>query len=110
MTIFPTSISDQHLTAAPCDCMARATHPGQAHFAGTSLQPRTCRECLYWDFSQGDAQAYFTKRGRHRGRIRPARCKKFRALTGTDGPEIPDDAVGCRHFRQADKVPPRFAK
>jgi hypothetical protein len=102
MTVLP----DDHLTTAPIDRVARETFPGQAHFAGTGPSFTTCRECAFWD----NRRDYHSKRGKNRGLIKPARCRKFRALTGTNGAKIPDDAPACRHFEQANPIPPRFVR
>jgi hypothetical protein len=93
------------LTSVPCDHMARATHAGMAHFAGSGPKFKTCRECRFWAHDQHD---YYAKQGKHHGLIRPARCRKYRALTNADGARVPDDAAACRHFEQADPVPARF--
>ncbi|WP_315749581.1 MULTISPECIES: hypothetical protein [unclassified Bradyrhizobium] len=104
MTLFKQSISD-YLTAAPPDQIARATHPGMAHFAGSGPALKTCRDCRFWEHDHD----YYSRRSKHHGRIRPARCRKFRQLTNEVGAPIPDDAAACRHFEEADAVPARFA-
>jgi hypothetical protein len=104
MTLFKQAISD-HLTAAPLDQIARATHPGMAHFAGSGPELKTCRDCKFWEH---DRHNYYAKRGKHHGRARPATCRKFRQLTNAAGTAIPDDAAACRYFEQADPVPARF--
>jgi hypothetical protein len=93
------------LTTAPFDRVARETHPGMAHFAGTGPQQKTCRECSFWDHGENDYRAS----GNYRGLIKPARCRKFRALMNVDGARIPDETAACRHFNQASPVPARFA-
>jgi hypothetical protein len=92
------------LTAAPFDRVARATYPGMAHFAGSGPPQKTCRECSFWDHGHHDYRAA----GKQRGLIKPARCRKFRALMNAVGAKIPDDAAACRHFDQADPVPAQF--
>jgi hypothetical protein len=92
------------LTRAPCDGMARETYPGMAHFAGTGPKSATCRQCEHWDHGH----SYYARRGKFGGLIKPARCRKFRALTNADGGRVPGDSAACRHFEQADPVPARF--
>jgi hypothetical protein len=107
MTLFKESLSD-HLTAGPHDRIARDTCPGQAHFAGTGPQFKTCRECAHWD--HGGPHDYYSRRAKFGGLIKSARCRKYRALTNTDGDKVPDDARACKHFSHAAIVPARFAK
>lgn len=107
MTLFKELLSD-HLTAGPHDRAARDTFPGQAHFAGTGPQLKTCRECAYWDHA--GLHHYHSKRGMFGGAIKPARCRKFQELTGSAGDKVPDDAVACKHFSPATVVPNRFAR
>jgi hypothetical protein len=104
MSLFKAALSE-HMTPAPTDKAARATHPGQAHFAGSGPQDRTCHECLFWGHGKHD---YHSRSGKYHGLIKPAPCMKFRMLTRKMGDKVPDDAPACRHFQQADTVPPRF--
>lgn len=104
MSLFTKDIQE-HLAPAPFDRAARITHPGMAHFAGSGPALKTCRECEFWGGPQPD---YRSKNGKWRGLIKPARCRKYRALTGAIGDEIPDDAAACRHFEESEKIPPRF--
>ena len=106
MTLFTQSIQD-HLTAGPVDTLARATHPGMAHFAGTGPALKTCRECLFWNHKLYD---YRAKGGKHRGLILPADCKKYRQMTQQVGAKIPDDAAACKYFDENTSPPARFAK
>lgn len=105
MTIFKDVISD-HLTSAPHDAMARATHPGMAHFAGSGPKGKSCRECIFWAHKTHD---YRSKGGKYRGLIEPATCNKYRQLARNEGSKIPDDAASCKYFEQNDPVPPRYA-
>jgi len=73
---------------------------------GTGPIGATCRGCFHWDHGR----EYHPKRGKFGGLIKPARCRKFRALTGAAGDKIPDDAAACRHYLEAAIVPPRFEK
>lgn len=106
MTIFKDALQDK-LTPAPFDTMARATHPGMAHFAGTGPHGSTCRECIFWNHQTHD---YRSKNGKHRGVIMPAICKKYRALMHYEGPKIPDEAQACKYFEANPEPPARFAK
>jgi hypothetical protein len=106
MTLFRDAISG-HLTSGPCDRMARATHPGMAHFAGTGPQFKTCRDCAHWDHGPQD---YHPKRGKFGGLIKPAPCRKYRAVANINGDKVPDDAAACKHFSPAAIVPERFAR
>jgi hypothetical protein len=105
MTVFKEPLS-HHLTAGPNDGLAHSTWPGQAHWGGSGPQNMTCRHCEHWAHGNN----YHSKRGRYGGLLKPARCRKFRALTLTDGDPVPDDAAACRHFSAATVVPDRFAK
>jgi hypothetical protein len=106
MSLFKDAISD-HLTEAPHDRAARATHPGMAHFAGTGPHGKTCRECSFWAHTQYD---YRSKNGKYAGEIKPASCKKFRALMHEEGPQIPHMAAACKYFEQNEAVPGIFQK
>jgi len=107
MTLFSNSMQ-AHLTPGPFDRMAKDTFPGQAHFAGTGPELKTCRECAHWDHA--GAHDYRSKRGMFSGLIQPARCRQFKELTGTHGDKVPDDAAACKHFSQATVVPNRFVR
>lgn len=106
MSLFKESIQD-HLTTSPVDALARASHPGMAHFARTGPVNTTCRECIFWDHGPHD---YRAKGGKYRGLIEPARCKKYQQITARPGDKVPDDAPACRYFEQNEAAPPRFAK
>ena len=104
MSLFKDHVSD-HLTESPFDSAARATHPGMAHFAGSGPQFKTCRECIFWAHEQFD---YRSKNGKYSGLIKPARCKKYRALMHEEGGQIPDDARACKYFEQNATPPARY--
>lgn len=106
MTLFKDSLSD-HLTASPVDTLARISHPGMAHFAGTGPHGKTCRECLFWKHGPHD---YRAKNGKYRGLIEPATCGKYRAITLNEGAKIPDDATACKYFDENSEPPTRFVK
>jgi hypothetical protein len=107
MTLFKEPIQ-AHLTGAPFDRIARSTFSGQAHFAGTGPKFKTCRDCAHW--GHAGAQDYHPKRGKFGGLIKPARCRKYQALTNHIGDKVPDDAAACKHFEEAAVVPERFAR
>lgn len=106
MTLFKDGLSD-HLTASPVDALARASHPGMAHFAGTGPYGKTCRECLFFNHGPHD---YRAKGGKYRGLIEPATCGKYRAITLNVGAKIPDDADACKYFDENPGPPLRFVK
>ena len=86
---------------------ARMTQPGQAHFAGTGPANMTCRQCEHWDHKSYE---YRSKSGKFRGLIKPACCRKFKALTGMSGAPVPDDAPACKYFEWNLAHPRRFAR
>jgi hypothetical protein len=107
MTLFKQDIQE-HLTAPNPEQtrQARASHPGMAHFAGTGPRGMTCRQCAHWEHYKGD---YHSVNGKHHGLIKPARCRKYRAITNQRGAMVPDDAEACRHFEHTtNEVPARF--
>ncbi len=106
MSLFKESIQE-HLTPAPIDVLARISHPGMAHFAGTGPRGSTCRECVFWAHGPHD---YRAKNGKWRGLIEAATCKKYRQITMQTGGKIPDDAAACKYFDQNATPPERFAK
>jgi hypothetical protein len=106
VTLFNQSIQD-HLTAGPIDTLARASHPGMAHFAGTGPRLKTCRECAFWAHKPYD---YRAKNGKFRGLILPATCNKYRQMTQQVGDKIPDDAAACKYFEENPSPPARFTK
>lgn len=106
MTLFNQSIQD-HLTAGPIDTLARASHPGMAHFAGTGPHGKTCRECKLWHHVLYD---YRAKNGKHRGLILPAWCEKYKQITQNIGDKIPDDAAACKYFEENPQPPARYSK
>lgn len=106
VTIFKNSIQD-HLTSGPVDTLARATHPGMAHFAGTGPALKTCRECIFWNHRLYD---YRAKNGKWRGLILPADCNKYRQMTQRAGEKIPDYAAACKYFEENPTIPARYAK
>lgn len=76
----------------------RDTHPGQAFWAGTGPQGKTCRACMHWA-----CDGYLISSGL----LKTARCIKYRALMhGADGCSIPHYAKACKYFEETDTVPP----
>jgi len=106
LSIFRNVISD-HLTESPTNRLARATHPGMAHFAGTGPGGKTCRECIFWSHGPHD---YRSKNGKYRGLIEPAICKKFQQMMRVQGEKIPDEAMACKYFEENPVIPTRFSK
>lgn len=106
MTLFKGTISD-FLTSSPFDAAARQTHPGQAHFAGSGPAGKTCRECIFYGHTKG---GYYASRGKWRGLILPAPCKKYRQMTQETGPNVPDSAMACKYFEENTAPPSKYAK
>jgi len=77
----------------------RWTHSGQAFWAGTGPAGATCGDCIFWGYSQvirsADGNAVGTKKS--------CGCAKFHQLTGKHGPAIPDSALACKYFENADQ-------
>lgn len=88
----------------------RSTVPGMAHWSGSGPTGKTCRECAFWT-GCGLHSGYYAKGGKHRGRIKPRSCQKYRDLMqGNVGPSIEADTKSCRYFSLAEKVPEPFDK
>jgi hypothetical protein len=72
----------------------RATYPGQAHWAGSGPNGKTCGECCYLGyFKQRRNASGDTIRSEHTGG-----CRRYFELTGEHGPVVPTTAGACRHF------------
>ena len=86
-----------HLTHAygALELNIRKTYAGQAHFAATGPEGKTCRLCKYW-ISEGYAAS---------GILKSARCMKYRELTGKSGERFPHSALACKYFIENDKPP-----
>jgi hypothetical protein len=107
MTLYRDHISGKLTRPDPAlDAAARVTFPGQAHFACTGPQGRTCRECLNWQHGAWD---YHSKIGKHHGLIKPATCAKYQMITQKVGAKIPDDAGACKYFEFNKETPKRYA-
>lgn len=79
-----------------CDFDARIkrTHLGQAHFAGTGPEGKTCRECVH--FSSG---GYFSKSDRERAKtLKPGLCTA--PMPGKARRKFPHTALSCSLFEQ----------
>lgn len=112
MTLLTSPIQD-YLTAAPFDHMARRTHPGMAHFAGTGPAGATCRECVFFgaSFNTAGRFNYSSKTGGKGGQIKPHPCEKFRQMmNGKVGNGVPEDASACKYFDRNANPPLRFSK
>ena len=109
MTLFKDPLSDKLTQPDPTlTRQARATYPGQAHFAGTYGDSNmTCRQCLHWEHH---AYEYHSKNGKYHGLIKPAPCRKYRAITGKVGAAVPDNAEACKYFEWNVAHPRRFAQ
>lgn len=102
---------DHRLTRDPTSDRAAATHAGQAHFAGTGPQGRTCRECKFWiTVSAGVSHAYYAGAARHGRTLKPHPCKLFRKFTGKPGTPVPYNAGACKYFEPSDNPPPIYPK
>ena len=82
--------------------MIAATHSGMAHWSGSGPEFKTCRECTFFDHGN----SYYSKTGMRGGGLKPAKCKKYRAMTSQSGDNIPHATRACKYFEQADTVPP----
>lgn len=74
------------------------THHGQAHFATTGPEGRTCRECRWWAHLKQKWHPY-------NGALRDSRCIKFKRLTGRRGKPVPHYAASCSHFQEGEHIP-----
>lgn len=73
------------------------THSGQAHWAYTGPEGKTCRECRSWSCSPIYRRDEF-------GALKPRQCRKYRGLMGgVSGKGIPHDAISCKYFVAAGK-------
>jgi hypothetical protein len=99
-----TDVISEHLTK-PNPVLASqiaATPSGMAHWAGSGPDLKTCRECVFFDHGN----SYYSKTGMRGGGLKPAKCKKYRAMTQQNGGNIPHETRACKYFEQSDKVPP----
>lgn len=97
-----------HLTE-PNPVLAKAvkeTPSGMAFWSGTGPEHKTCRECAFFDHQK----SYYAKKGMGGGMLKPAKCKKYTAMTRQSGGNIPFSTRACKYFEQADVVPPVTSK
>jgi len=90
-------IGDPNLT--DCSIQQNATVPGMAYFAYTGPIGKQCGDCAFRRYQR-----------QRRGQFDPSTntwghkvysyggCRKFRELTGRDGPEIARDLPSCKYF------------
>ena len=93
-----TNISkEQHLTAGYDPELARQiglTHSGQAYFADTGPFGAVCGKCVFLTYQRA-IRDQFGNAVRTR---RAPGCRKFRDLTGRDGPAVPKKTHACKYF------------
>jgi hypothetical protein len=78
----------------------RATHSGQAHWAGSGPSGKTCGDCCCLGyFKQRRNASGDNIRSEHTGG-----CRRYFELTGHHGPVVPANAGACRHFEQPTEV------
>lgn len=84
------------------------THAGQAHFAGTGPDGKSCRQCVHWAFA-----GHYAIRSHHGGALKPAPCGQFKRMMNAAGAPVPAKAKACRFFSEledAEKLRPLRAK
>lgn len=81
---------DHHLKGDSISALARHTHAGQAYFAGTGPDGKTCRECALWNMNGYKKTDKLLKKGS---------CEK-----GT-GVVFDHDAFACKYFSQNQNPP-----
>lgn len=97
MTLIISKATEENLTRAhgALEANIRMSHAGQAHFAGTGPDGKTCRMCEHWK-SEGYAAS---------GILKPVRCTKYQQLTGKPGSAVPHSAPVCKYFSENEKPP-----
>jgi hypothetical protein len=87
----------QHLTSPDpeFDRRVAATHPGQAHFAGTGPNGATCGQCIHL----GYLKRTYTAAGEPTSAGKSNGCVEFLRLIGKHGPAVPRHALACRYFK-----------
>ena len=91
-----TILKDQHLTTGYASELARQmglTHAGQAYFADTGPFGAVCGKCAFLAY-----QRVIRDQFGNAVRTRRYGCRKFRDLTGRDGPAVPKRAHACKYF------------
>ena len=80
---------------------SKNTHAGQAHWAGSGPEGRTCRECNFYKTA-----GHYANSGKRPRQLKDARCNKFRQLMGKkSGAPIPHHAKACRFFDENPSPP-----
>ncbi|BEV47318.1 hypothetical protein CRBSH125_35010 [Afipia carboxidovorans] len=97
-----------HLTQPNADLghMIARTPSGMAFWSGTGPGNTTCRECVFFDHQH----SYYAKKGIGGGSLKPAKCKKFKALAQSSGGAVPHDTRSCKYFEPAPVPPPVVSK
>lgn len=97
-----------HLTQPNPDLekLIAATPAGMAFWSGTGPGNTTCRECIFFDHQN----SYYAKKGINGGALKPARCKKFKALAQADGGSVPHGTRSCKYFEPNPVPPPVVSK
>lgn len=92
-----------HLTQPNPDLgkLIAATPSGMAFWSGTGPAGTTCRECIFFDHQK----SYYAKKGINGGGLKPARCKKYKMLSQTNGGNVPHETRACKYFERADVAP-----
>ncbi len=106
MSLFTSEIQKHHTEPNPdLAQLARLSHPGQAHFAGTGPQGKTCRECVHWNAPRSYFD-YYSKGSKHGQVLKPQKCAKyFRLMNGSFGDNVPHEAPSCKYFEQSEINP-----
>jgi hypothetical protein len=91
--------SSAHLTKGfSNEDQIRRTFAGMAHFAGTGPAGKTCRECVFWNWSR---EGYYGQK-KFGGTLKPQRCLRYSQLSnGRQGETIPSNAQACKYFEPA---------
>lgn len=77
--------------------LAQITNSGQAFWATTGPDGKTCRECVF--FGQ------FKKTKYKQNVLTPSRCQKYTRIAGKQGDAIPHDSRACKYFEQHPNPP-----
>lgn len=96
----------EHLTESEQLEPIRLTHLGQAHFAATGPEGRTCRECEKWYHLGRNSGEPVKVKKPHRydaGAQRPCKCQH--PIANKAERRVPHDALACRFFKQCGNPP-----
>jgi uncharacterized protein YgiB involved in biofilm formation len=100
MSLFRTDTISTKLTEGPVDAMARETHAGMAHWAGSGPFYKTCGECKHRGYQRQSRSDKWNERLQQmvpKFYSTPA-CKMFKKLTGRHGPKIDKKWKACKYF------------